>query len=158
MMQLSGLIGFTLAAAAAWSSCRPREERPTNQTPQTAAADVTSRQCIPYEPDTVSLHGRYVRRQPAPDSSSVESIALAPFPALELDRPIDICGRPGSGLNEESLHDVRELQLVTRAPDAAQAPLNSEVRVRGTLFRAHTAHHHTAALLTVISLTRETRR
>ncbi len=86
---------------------------------------------------------------PTPDSR--ESVFL-----IELERPIAVRGDPTDELNSRSITELSRVQLeVSANPDPAL--LGARVRVTGTLFTAHTGHHHTRAVLRLISVAAEPR-
>lgn len=70
---------------------------------------------------------------------------------LSLDKPINVRGQtsPDPGLND-SVENVRELQLVLPKPH--RELIGKKVIVKGTLFHAHTGHHHTDVLMDVQSI------
>lgn len=73
---------------------------------------------------------------------------------LSLDKPINVRGRTGPDVAYEyegvSVEDVRKLQLVLPKPH--RELIGMKVIVKGTLFHAHTGHHHTDVLLDVQSI------
>ena len=67
---------------------------------------------------------------------------------LTLDKPINVRGRkdPDPGL-APSVENVDKLQLVLSK--TATELVGKKVKIKGTLFHAHTGHHHTDVLLEV---------
>lgn len=110
-----------------------------------------------YEPEIVMLRGRLttiVKYGPPgygehPESDNVEHPII-----LMLPRPVRVQGDPGSQLNSETFTNIIQVQLVI---DTSVAPgysryFDHDVEVTGTLFRAHTRHHHSDVLMTVQAL------
>lgn len=108
--------------------------------------------CVAYEPDTVSLTGTIKPRTFA-GSPNFESVARGDQPehvwVLRLARPICVSASGDQG--EEK--NVSDLQLVFTDAEKDyyryRSFLGRRVIVSGSLFQAHTAHHHTKVLLTV---------
>lgn len=72
---------------------------------------------------------------------------------LILDKPIDVIGDPNpEDDSKESKSGVSKIQLIfdEKAIDM-KAHMGTYVRLTGTLFGAHTGHHHTPVLMDVIS-------
>jgi hypothetical protein len=111
-----------------------------------------AQKCVAYEPDTVSLAGTIKRRTFA-GAPNYESVARGDQPeqvwVLRLARPICVSA---SGDQEEE-KNVSDLQLVFTDAEKEYPRYRSfvgrRVTVNGTLFHAHTGHHHTSVLLTV---------
>ena len=110
--------------------------------------------CLPYEPAQVTLVGTLTSRI-FPGPPNYRSIALGDQPEtifiLTLDEPICVSGDPASRLNSKSHFRVTEVQLVTRGLDPRRL-LNKRVRASGGFFSAHTGHHRTPIVLTVVRL------
>jgi len=110
-------------------------------------------ECLRYEPVVVTLGGTLVLRTffgppnygENPESDSRETQTL-----LDLDKPICVLGDPSSEINSASeMDDQRSVTLVpAKGMDLARYA-GRQMVLRGTLFHAHTAHHHTQLLLTV---------
>ena len=112
---------------------------------------------VAFEPNQVVLVGTLETAEyfgppgfgESPASDSRESVFL-----LELERPIAVRGDPTDELNRDSIDELKRVQLeVSASPDPAL--LGTRVRVTGTLFTAHTGHHHTPAILRLISVAAE---
>jgi hypothetical protein len=108
--------------------------------------------CVNYEPDTVTLRGRIVRRTFA-GPPNYESIARGDEREqvwlLHLAKPI--CVSPGTDSPKEtSVSDVQLVFTEGRPQYDRYRPLvGQQVIASGTLFHAITGHHHTKVLLTV---------
>jgi hypothetical protein len=112
-------------------------------------------QCLSYEPTVVTLEGLLSTKLfygppnygETPQQDSKESAYL-----LSLEKPICTDRDPNSaGLNEAET-GVTVVQLVANTAElrqALQSALGRKVLVNGTLFHAHTGHHHTPVLLTL---------
>ena len=109
----------------------------------------TPQECVSYEPDTVALTGTILRHT-FPGPPNYESVAKGDQPervwVLHLAAPM--CVSASSDWEKET--GVSQVQLVI-TDDFSQYRkfLGRKVVVSGTLYRAHTGHHHTKVLLTV---------
>lgn len=111
-----------------------------------------TQKCVAYEPDTVSLTGTIKRRTFA-GPPNYESIAKGDQReqvwVLRLARPICVSA---SG-DQEAEKNISDLQLLfTDAENEYRRYrpfVDRRVTISGTLFHAHTGHHHTKVLLTV---------
>ena len=130
--------------------------------PCQAALDPTQNPpvCQSYEPSEVQLTGTIIRKTflGAPNYESIER-GDKPEVAwlLVLSQPICIeKDKKDPDLNPEQ-KGIRKIQLVFRdatAYDTQKELLGKKVVAKGTLFGAHTGHHHTSVLLTVSTLTK----
>jgi hypothetical protein len=112
----------------------------------------TSQTCLSYEPDTVVLKGT-IRRPTFAGPPNYESVAKGDQAEtvwlLHLTHPI--CVSASSDWEKET--GVSKLQLVfANRSQYDKALLNRKVDVTGTLYHAHTGHHHTTVLITVASI------
>lgn len=113
--------------------------------------------CLSYEPDVVSVRG-IIREKDFPGPPNYESIARGDRREtswiLALDKAVCVTGKGGDALDERE-ENVSEMQLVLDSAGYAKyrGLLMKPVVVRGTLFHAHTGHHHTRVLLTVLDIT-----
>ncbi|MBV9878922.1 MAG: DUF4431 domain-containing protein [Gemmatirosa sp.] len=110
--------------------------------------------CLRYGPDTVRLTGTLERRtyygapnfgeDPAHDEKEVGFY-------LGLAAPVCAAGGADAALGEPQ-HGVRRVQLVLDSAGYARLRphLGQTVVLRGTLFPAHTGHHHAPILLDVL--------
>ena len=115
----------------------------------------TSQTCLSYEPDTIVLKGTMQQHNFAgpPNYESVANGDRAERVwVLHLAQPI--CVSASSDWEKET--GVSDLQLVfaNRRNPYGKSLRGRKVDVTGTLFRAHTGHHHTKVLLTVSSIKR----
>jgi len=115
----------------------------------------TPQTCLSYEPDTIVLKGT-MQQHTFAGPPNYESVANGDRAervwVLHLAQPI--CVSASSDWEKET--GVSDLQLVFangRNP-YGKSLRGRKVDVTGTLFRAHTGHHHTKVLLTVSSLKR----
>jgi len=109
-----------------------------------------------YGPEKVTLIGKLVLRtfygppnygeNPKTDSKESQYILL-------LDSPIDVVGSKEDLLTETE-REVRRITLVVFdfKANPVEPLLGSRVLVDGTLFHAHTGHHHTKVLIEVGSI------
>lgn len=113
---------------------------------------------VNYEPTTTLLSGVLVLEMkygPPNFGEDPATDAQVQVPVLRLDVPIDIIGNPASELNSDTLREVKEIQLVLRMPlSELRRFVGHSVTATGTLSRAITGHHYTAALLAVESIRR----
>lgn len=110
---------------------------------------------LEYEPTVVELTGKFILRTyfgppnfgEDPKTDSKERTRI-----LVLDHPISVrrSSDPDDTINRDSVENGREIQLVF-STDAGKL-VGKRVVVTGTLFHAHTGHHHTELLIQVISL------
>lgn len=113
-------------------------------------------QCLEYEPKTVHLSGKLLREvHPGPPNyenirkgDKAETIWV-----LRLSLPICVVATDDINVSED---DQKEVQLVL---DAGQFKkyrklIEQKVLVTGTLFHAHTGHHHKQLLLTLSEMRR----
>lgn len=110
--------------------------------------------CLSYEPAQVTLVGTLTSRT-FPGPPNYHSIARGDHPEtvfiLTLDEPICVSGDPLSRLNSKSHSQVTEVQLVTRDVNPKRF-LHKKIRATGSFFGAHTGHHRTPIVLTVVKL------
>ena len=112
----------------------------------------TPQKCLSYEPDAVTLNGT-IRQHTFPVPPNYESVANGDQAervwVLHLAAPI--CVSASSDWEEET--GVSDVQLViANGYSQYRKLLGRRVVVNGTMFRAHTGHHHTKVLLTVSSI------
>ncbi len=111
--------------------------------------------CLSYEPAVVVLRG-HVERKTFPGAPSFESIESGDQPEtgfyLVPDKPL--CVKAGKGDYDGPVSDVRLVQLVLdKAGYQRLRPLlGKQVELRGSLFGAVSAHHHTPVLLDKVAL------
>lgn len=113
-----------------------------------------AKDCRSYEPAVVELKGNLSIKtffgppnfgeNPSTDSKENSWI-------LSLTSPMNVCAKiDGDPTSGPSVENVRELQLVL--PKSRKELIGKDVIVVGTLFHAHTGHHHTDVLMTVQSI------
>jgi hypothetical protein len=114
-----------------------------------------------YEPDVVTLKGWVIVKPfPGPpgygEDPKRDSIEKAFI--LRLDKAVDVAATSGAmdEINAEAESGVLEVQLVLdpKVMKKIKSRLGKRVTLRGTLFHAHTGHHHTRVLLTVQEVSR----
>ncbi len=101
--------------------------------------------CLSYEPEVVTLRGSVIYRTFTDASDRAERVAL-----LLLDEPICVEGKPGDDLNVSEGDQV----VVHLNADHSRFGIEKElsgkrISATGTLYHAHTAHHHAALVLTL---------
>ncbi|MFT3906609.1 MAG: DUF4431 domain-containing protein [Steroidobacteraceae bacterium] len=113
--------------------------------------------CFTYQPTLVELSGSLSAESfpsaPGNDESPSEERTESVY-VLTLDKPI--CTRNETGGDTDSESGVTTLQVESKK--VSQHKLKSysgrQVLVKGMLFRAQTAHHHTRVVLTIQSIKR----
>ena len=122
-----------------------------------SVAQVELAGCKSYGPASVSLHGTLLQKTFA-GPPNYEDIRKGDKPEtlwlLKLDSPICVSqDKSDPDLNPKQ-NDVREVELVLNNDVTGRLNLRLSQRVvaTGTLFGAHTGHHHTPVLLTVTYL------
>ena len=115
-------------------------------------------QCLEYQPKTVHLSGKLVR-ETHPGPPNYENIRKGDKAetiwVLRLSLPICVVARDDISVREE---DQKEVQLALAAEQFKKYRklIGQKVFVTGTLFHAHTGHHHKLLLLTLSEM-RKTR-
>lgn len=128
----------------------PKQEEPNSQ----KGLDNVKTDWLEYEPAVVVLEGKLIIKtyfgppnfgeDPKTDSRERSWI-------LSLDKPIKVRAKDETDpVTGPSVDNVRELQLVLHKP--RRKMIGKKVRVKGTLFHAHTGHHHTDVLMDVESI------
>jgi len=118
---------------------------------------------VHYEPSVVELIGR-LKRETFPGAPNYESIQkgddIETHYYLSLDQKIDVIKNiddKSTNINDESVMDVSVLQLVI-GNDSDWATLKkvgarASVKIKGTIFKRHTGHHHSRVLFEVRNIT-----
>ena len=118
------------------------------------------RRVLNYEPANVTLTGVVVSKtyygppnygeNPKTDAKETQYI-------LVLDSPVDVVGDQNTMTKTE--RGVKRITLVIHDFNAnpVEPLLGRRVEVSGTLFHAHTAHHHTKVLINVTSIKKVTK-
>ena len=114
---------------------------------------------VNYEPSIVELSGK-LKRETFPGRPNYESIEsgdeIETHYYLSLDQKIDVIKNTNdksTSINDESVTNVNILQLViSNDSDWAKlkkAGVGASVKIKGTLFKRHTGHHHSRVLFEV---------
>lgn len=108
---------------------------------------------LKYEPSVVTLRGKLLLQE-FPGPPGYENIAHGDkregIWILKLYKPVRVIALPGDELME-SQDDVKEIQLVclTGCKEKYSFYAGKTVKLSGTLFSAHSGHHHKNVLMTV---------
>jgi hypothetical protein len=109
--------------------------------------------CLKYEPVVVELSGK-LERHTYPGPPNYESVkngdeAETGF-YLVLSKPICMDAGEATGINGAQTNvTLVQLNLDSSGYDRLRPSLGKEVTVRGTLYAAHTGHHHAPVVLLV---------
>ena len=112
------------------------------------------RRWLSYEPEAVELRGRLIlqwKYGPPNYGEDPKTDSKGRVPILVLTAPVNVRGKPGDEINNESVRGIRRIQLVSD-PARYRHLIGKDVVVTGTLFHAHTGHHYTDVLITVSSI------
>ena len=114
----------------------------------------TTQTCLNYEPDVITVTGT-LQQQTFAGPPNYESVGKgdAAEKVLILRADNAICVNANTDNQQEK--DVSDLQLVVAGQKQYRkykSLVGRKVTVTGTLFQAHTGHHHTRVLLTVQAL------
>jgi hypothetical protein len=125
----------------------------------TRASQLEPAGCRSYEPAVVTLHGSLIRKTfPGPPNYSDihKGDTAETYFLLNLDSPICLNADRSDPDLHPSQKNVRTVQLVFEDGmyERVKPLLGKKVVASGSLFAAHTGHHHTPALLTVTKLER----
>jgi uncharacterized protein DUF4431 len=125
--------------------------------PLVSVAQMQVAGCKSYEPAVVELHGRLVSKTAAgpPNYQDIhKGDEPETFWLLKLDSPICVDQDNKQPDLDPAHQNIRSVQLVLNKEDSERAKSLSgkRVQVAGTLFAAHTGHHHTPVLLTITYL------
>jgi hypothetical protein len=118
---------------------------------------VGSGRCLSYEPTVLTLHGTLARNTypGPPDYADIRKGDKAEtYWLLNLDSPVCVSRDEAMPDLYPGHKNIRRVQLVLQPGSYLRykALLGKRVVVVGTLFAAHTAHHHTDVLLTARKL------
>lgn len=110
---------------------------------------------LSYQPAVVELKGTLSLRRyygppnygENPKNDTKETMFI-----LILSQPVNVRGNPDpkAGFDRQSVKNIRRIQLVLTIP--YKGLIGKRVIVKGTLFHAFTAHHHTDVLMDVRSI------
>jgi len=137
--QVAGKVLFLLATTACVAQSRP------------------AKGCLSYEPAVVNLNGILISETfPGPPNyeGTRQGDKAEVYWLIDLSRPVCVnADKREPDLNQVQ-KSVRRVQLVLDpiVYERQKGLLGKRVVVTGTLFGAHTAHHHTPVLLTVKTL------
>lgn len=111
---------------------------------------------LSYEPTEIALQGKLksVEKYGAPNyGESPQTDQKVQILVLKLKTPIQIKGDPQSASNQESLTDIKEIQVLCSNKDQKCTELQGKnVSVTGSLFQAVSGHHYTKVLLNLKSI------
>jgi hypothetical protein len=115
--------------------------------------------CRSYEPTVVTLHGTLIRKSVAGPSNYDDiskGVETETYWLLNLDSPICVNQDTSEPELNPGQKNVRRVQLVLDegAYEQFKSLLGKRVVATGSMFGAHTGHHHTPVLLTVTHLER----
>lgn len=111
-----------------------------------------------YEPEEVELCGMlYEEVYPGPPEYMSVEMGDRPEEAvfLTLKEPINVDVKKNTEVEEDDINEpekgVRELQVVFSDSMPSKHQMKKEIVLKGTLYHAHTAHHHRRVLMMVNS-------
>jgi hypothetical protein len=120
----------------------------------TTTATEAQRRQLRYETENITLTGRLVYRTfygPPNYGETPKEDARETQPILLLDSAIDVLGDSNDEINKTE----RRVRAITLVSDLSLKPfVGKRVIVQGSLFHAHTGHHHTKVLMSVSSVKR----
>jgi hypothetical protein len=142
------------AAAGVGAAPQAEARRSAAQAKKSKTASMTDTDaCLSYEPAIVTVTG-IINRIDFPGRPNYESIANGDeretYWVLKSDKATCVLGDKDNALNasEPRIIDI-QLVLDSAQYDKYRSLLNTPVAVTGTLFHAHTGHHHTPVLIKV---------
>jgi hypothetical protein len=118
-----------------------------------ASAGAQKPACLTYEPDTVQVSGRLVRRMYYGAPNFGEDTATDEKEIyFYLELPAEVCTMERDEVDNARQH-VRLVQLVLDSAgyERLRPRLKQNVTLRGTLFASFDGHHHAPLLLNVLS-------
>ncbi len=110
---------------------------------------------VSYEPTVIELSGMLtvsMRFGPPNYGENPETDEPLKIPVLVLSEPVNVRGDPDAEVNIESVHGVKEIQLIFLRQRNYDGLVNSRVVARGTLSHAVSGHHFTEVVMTVEDL------
>ena len=125
-----------------------------NQAIQSDTPKIQNKEWLSYEPTVVELKGKLIIKTffgPPNFGENPETDSKERSWILSLTTPINVRAKTEDDpILFPSVENVRELQLVL--PEPHRELIGKKIIVRGTLFHAHTGHHHTDVLMMVQSI------
>ena len=110
--------------------------------------------CLHYDPHVVRITGILITEPhygPPNFGETPDQDKKVDVPMLQLAEAVDVCGDPTSAADQDTVRNVRKVQVVGRRINL-KAFIGQEVAVTGYLFEAHTANHHTKVLIRAESI------
>ncbi len=108
-----------------------------------------------YEPEEIEVSG-LLHETIYPGPPEYMSVEMGDHPEkvviLTLKEPINVAIKDGKELDDdfnEPEKGVRELQVVFSDSEPSTLQMKKEITVKGTLYHAHTAHHHRRVLMMI---------
>lgn len=153
-LNLAIFLVFAVSIGACELQGNAQKKQTTPESQKQEAPDNQEKVWVDYEPAVVELEGNLSIRTffgPPNFGENPETDSKERTWIVSLSKSINVRGRADSdlGLNA-AVEDVLELQLVLREP--RKELIGKKVIVKGTLFHAHTGHHHTDVLMDVQSI------
>lgn len=139
------VVAMSISACGLQVNAQKKQEAPESQ----------KKEWVDYEPAVVELKGKLVVKTyfgPPNYGENPKTDSREKGWIVSLDKPINVRGKtgPDADYESDSVENVRELQLVLLVPHKGLK--GRKVIVKGTLFHAHTGHHHTDVLMQVQSI------
>jgi len=113
--------------------------------------------CLQFEPAVESIVGNLIRKT-FPGPPNYESIKEGDTPEtawfVRLDDTLCMIGKPNDELNSENINNIKFVQLVFLGNEykTKKYLIGKKVKSTGTMFTAHTGHHHAKILMKVHKL------
>jgi len=107
--------------------------------------------CHSYEPSVVTLTGTLVRKRFLNEAAPVQNDKTEIYWVLKLDSPMCVTKDESEPDLNPRLENVKNVQLVLNESEynIYRELMGKKVQATGTLFGAHSAHHHTRVLLNI---------
>lgn len=160
MWRIASILVCWVLASSPFLRCVDLEQDRASASGKPQVAPQKSLGCLSYEPSIVELNGTIIRKT-FPGPPNYESIrggdAAEVCWMLVLTRPVCVDRDKTDPDLNPAQKDVSRIQLVFRDVEIYKTQkdlVGKSVVAKGTLFGAHTGHHHTPILLTVITLTK----
>lgn len=115
-----------------------------------------SNRWLSYDPAVVELEGRLtVQRRYGPPNfgEQPKTDAKVKVPIIVLKNPVNVRGTPGAAPNDVDVKRIKRIQLIFEPGQMNYAALvGKKIVVKGKLFHAHTGHHYTDVVMSVVSI------